>query len=103
MPRVDADARVGAVGEHGGQIVRLALDADPAVQFVDEHVGFVVRPGGERGGRVGVEVFGHGVVDFDVHGGVFEEVGDPVEDAVAGVEVVVWVALVVGGSGEGEG
>ena len=48
-------------------------------------------------------MLGHGVVDFDVHGGVFEEVGDPVEDAVAGVEVVVWVALVVGGSGEGEG
>lgn len=103
MPRVDADARVGAVREHGGQVVRLALDADPAVQLVDEHVGFVVGPGGERGGGVGVEVWGHGVVDFNVHGGVFEEVGDPVEDAVAGVEVVVWVALVVGGSGEGEG
>ena len=106
MLRVQANARVGAVGEHGGQVVGLTLNTDPAVQFVDEHVGLVVGPGWQRGGRVGEEgavVVAHGVVELDIHGVVFEDVGDPVKDAIAGVEVVIGVALSLGDGGECEG
>ena len=103
MPWIDADACFAAVGEHGGQVVGLALDAAPPVQLVDEHVGLVVGPGWERGARVREKELGVRVVHFDVHGVIFEDIGLPVEDAVAGVEVVVGVTLVLGGGGEGEG
>ena len=103
MPWVDADARVVAVLEHGGQVVMLALDDDRAVQLIDLHGGLVVRPGWERYGVVREEEGGHGVVDFDVHGRVFEEVGHPVEETVAGGVVIVWVTFVVDGSRKGEG
>ena len=103
MPRVHADACRGAVSEHGGQVVRLTLDPAPPVQLVDEHVGFVIGPGWEWGGGVDEELLGHCVVDFDVHGRVFEEIGDPVDDAVAGVVVCVGVTFGFGCGGKGEG
>ena len=97
------DACVAAVSELGGLVVRLALDPAIPVQLVDEHVGLVVGPGGEKGGGVLIEEFRVCVVHFDVHGRVFEEIGHPVKDAVASMEVIVGLTLVLGGGGEGKG